>query len=196
MTDFVLASGSAIRRQVLEQANVPFRVHKSGVDEDVLKREHADLSPRDMAALLARAKAQDVSGQIPEAFVLGADQTMELDGQLLDKLPERSLARDRLIAMRGKVHYLHSGLSICQGGQEIWTHQQTSTLHVRDFSDEFLDFYLDTAGFELTGSVGAYAYEGLGSQLFEKVEADYFAVLGLPLIPLMDVLREKKVILS
>jgi septum formation protein len=196
VTEFVLASGSAIRRQVLEQACVPFRVHKSGVDEDVLKCEHADLSPRDMAALLARAKAEDVSSQIAGAYVLGADQTMELDGQLLDKLPERSMARDRLMAMRGKVHYLHSGLSLCLDGREVWTHQQTSTLHVRDFSDDFLDFYLENAGFELTASVGAYAYEALGAQLFEKVEADYFAVLGLPLIPLLDVLRDKKVLVS
>lgn len=196
MIDFVLASGSAIRRQVLEQAQVPFRVHKSAVDEDVLKQRHSEQSPRDMALLLARAKAADVSAQIADALVLGADQTMELNGQLLDKLPERSLARDRLIAMRGKVHYLHSGLSIWQNGEEIWSHQQTSTLHVRDFSDDFLDFYLDQAGFELTASVGAYAYEALGSQLFEKVEADYFAVLGLPLIPLLDILRQNKVIAS
>jgi len=190
MTQFVLASGSAIRRQVLEGARVPFLVDKSSTDEAALKAANSGCSPRDMALLLARAKAQDVSQRRPGDLVLGADQTMELKGALLDKLPDAALARDRLLAMRGTDHHLHSGLSIFRNGAEVWSHQQTSTLHVRNFSDAFLDTYLEKAGFALTASVGAYAYEELGAQLFDRVDGDYYAILGLPLLPLLSTLRD------
>ncbi len=190
----VLASGSQIRRLVLEQAQVPFTINKSSVDEAELKCANSALSPREMALLLGRAKSSDVSNRMPDVFVLGADQTMELDGELLDKLPDASLARDRLIKMRGRPHYLHSGLSLHRDGNELWSWSQTSTIHVREFSEGFLDAYLGKAGDALTASVGAYAYEGLGAQLFEKVEGDYYAILGLPLLPLLTALRELGVI--
>lgn len=196
MNRFVLASGSAIRRAVLDGVKVSFEVDKSNVDETILKDQNKALSPRDMALLLARAKAENVSKRRSGDFVLGADQTMELDGELLDKLPSADLARDRLEKMRGREHYLHSGLSIYRDGEEVWSHQQTSTLHVRNFSDAFLDEYLDQAGFALTASVGAYAYEDLGAQLFERVDGDYYAILGLPLLPLLNALREFEVIKS
>lgn len=190
----VLASGSQIRRLVLEQAQVPFTINKSSVDEAELKCANSALSPREMALLLGRAKSSDVSNRMPDVFVLGADQTMELDGELLDKLPDASLARDRLIKMRGRPHYLHSGLSLHRDGNEVWSWSQTSTIHVREFSEGFLDAYLEKAGDALTASVGAYAYEGLGAQLFEKVEGDYYAILGLPLLPFLKALRELGVI--
>ena len=190
----VLASGSQIRRLVLEQACIPFRVDKSDVDETALKEKHADLNPAEMALLLGRAKSRQVSARLPGEIVLGADQTMELDGQLLDKLPDAALARDRLKNMRGRPHYLHSGLSLHRDGQEIWSLSRTSTIHVREFSDSFLETYLEQAGEALTASVGAYAYEGLGAQLFETVEGDYYAILGLPLLPLLEALREFGVI--
>jgi septum formation protein len=194
MTDFVLASGSQIRRQVLDGAGVPFSIHKPDVDEAVLKAENPGLSPAEMAVLLGRAKADAVSRLRPGALVLGADQTMELDGHLLDKLERPELARERLQAMRGRPHHLHSGLALSRDGETVWQHAQTSTLHVRKFSDAFLDRYLDRAGFALTASVGAYAYEGLGAQLFDRVEGDYYAILGLPLLPLLAALREHGVI--
>jgi septum formation protein len=190
MSNFVLASGSQIRRSILEGAGVRFDVRKSSVDEDKIKIDRVELSPSEMAVLLAEAKAVSVSREHPEALVLGADQTMELDGKLLDKLPNRQLARTRLTAMRGKHHQLHSGLILAMNGDVVWTHQQTSNLFVREFSDAFLESYLLEAGDELTASVGAYAYEGLGAQLFERVDADYYAVLGLPLLPLLEALRE------
>ena len=192
--ELVLASGSQIRRLVLEQAEVPFSINKSNVDEAALKQAHADLTPKEMALMLGRSKAAEVSQRAPGAIVLGADQTMELDGQLLDKLPDASLARDRLQKMRGRPHFLHSGLSLHRDGEEIWSLSQSSTIHVRAFSDQFLDTYLDRAGDALTASVGAYAYEGLGAQLFERVEGDYYAILGLPLLPLLDALRDFGVI--
>lgn len=194
MTELVLASGSQIRRQVLESAGVPFTAIRPDVDEAAIKLENPDLSPAEMALLLGRAKSQAVSRTVRDALVLGADQTMELDGQLLDKLPRAELARARLEAMRGRAHQLHSGLALSRNGETLWQHSQTSTLHVREFSDAFLDHYLRHAGFALTASVGAYAFEGLGAQLFDRVEGDYYAILGLPLIPLLDALREHGVI--
>ena len=194
MTRFILASGSQIRADILSQAHIPFSVIKSDVDESVIKAERSDLSPRDMALCLAEAKARPVSQAHPDGLVLGADQTMELDGELLDKLPDAALAPDRLRRMRGRPHCLHSGLALLRDGKPVWTHQQTSTIHVRDFSDEFLTHYLAEAGDALTKSVGAYAYEGLGAQLFERVEGDYYAILGLPLLPLAKVLRDEGVL--
>ncbi|MHA6287898.1 Maf family protein [Maricaulis sp. CAU 1757] len=196
MSSLILASGSQIRRHILEQAGIPFTVIKSDVDEDALKSRHAELSPADMALLLGKAKAEAVSRLSAGNLVLGADQTMELDGQLLDKLPSRDLAADRLKAMRGKPHQLHAGLAMACDGEIVWTHQQSSTLHVRDFSDAFLSHYLDRAGQELTASVGAYAYEGLGAQLFDRVDGDFYAILGLPLLPLLDELRRRQLVLS
>ena len=194
MTQFILASGSAIRRKVLSDVHVEFEVVKPAVDEDILKQQNADLTPRDMALLLAKAKSENVSRSHADPLVLGTDQTMELDGQLLDKLPRRDLARKRLLAMRGRPHFLHSGLVLSRGGKPVWEYQQTSTIHVREFSDDFLEQYLELAGDELTDSVGAYAYEGLGAQLFDQVEGDYYAVLGLPLLPLLKALRREGVL--
>ena len=189
----ILASGSQIRQQILRDAGIAFEIVKSNVDEDELKQANPALTPAAMALLLAKAKASQVSSTHPDQVVLGADQTMELDGDLLDKLPRRDLARARLLAMRGKAHQLHSGLALVRGGELVWEHQQASTLHVRPFSDAFLDTYLETAGDELTASVGAYAFEGLGAQLFERVDGEFHAVLGLPLLPLLAALRDLRV---
>ncbi|MAZ72224.1 MAG: septum formation inhibitor Maf [Flavobacteriaceae bacterium] len=196
MTRFVLASGSQIRRLVLEGAGVPFDVIRPDVDEAAIKAERSELSPSDMALCLGQEKALDVSRRVPDALVLGADQTMELEGQLLDKLPRADLARERLTAMRGRPHHLHAGLALAQGGETVWTHRASSAIHVRDFSDEFLDDYIARAGDALTASVGAYAYEGLGAQLFERVDGDYYAILGLPLLPVLAELRSRGVIAS
>ncbi|WP_339746340.1 Maf family protein [uncultured Maricaulis sp.] len=192
----ILASGSHIRQQILRDAGIAFEIIKSDVDEDELKQAHRELKPAAMAVLLANAKANQVSSAHPEDFVLGADQTMELDGELLDKLPQRELARARLTAMRGTSHQLHSGLALVCANKTVWEHQQSSTLWVRPFSDAFLDIYLATAGEELTASVGAYAYEGLGAQLFERVDGEFHAILGLPLLPLLKALRDLRVIAS
>ena len=194
MPELILASGSQIRRTILEDAGIPFSIIRSGVDEDALKQLHQDLTPADMALLLAEAKARDVSEQHPQSLILAADQTMELDGQLLDKLPRRDMAPARLTAMRGKPHHLHSGLVLMTGGKIVWSHQQTSTLTVRDFSDSFLADYIARAGDELTASVGAYAYEGLGAHLFERIEGDFHAILGLPLLPLLAELRNQGIL--
>ena len=196
MSALILASGSQIRKTTLASAGVEFEVRPSRVDEDAIKQAQGHLDPADIACLLAAEKACEVSKTFPDHLVLGADQTMELDGQLLDKLPQRDLARQRLISMRGKMHYLHSGLVLAKNGKPLWELAESSKLYVRDFSDEFLDYYLESAGDELTASVGAYAYEALGAQLFDRVEGDFYSITGLPLLPLMAALRDFGVIRS
>lgn len=193
MTALVLASGSFIRRQILEGAGVGFEVKTSGVDEDAIKAASRSQGPSALSVQLAEAKARAVS--VPEdVLVLGADQILSLEGSLYDKATSRIEARARLTLLRGKTHILHSGLAAVRNGQTIWTHAQDSSLTVRDFSDAFLDQYMDMAGDELTASVGAYAFEGLGAQIFEKIEGDYYAILGLPLLPVLNLLRREGVI--
>ncbi|WP_420430211.1 Maf family protein [Hyphobacterium sp.] len=193
MTQLVLASGSAIRRKILKNAGIPFAVQTSGVDEDALKQDWAGDDPSDLAVRLAEAKASAV--QVPgDVVVLGADQVLSCEGELFDKAKSVDEARDRLLHLRGKTHTLHAGLAAVRGGEVIWRYRTESHLSVRPFSDVFLETYLDRAGEVLTQSVGAYAYEGLGAQLFHHVDGDYYAILGLPLVPLLDFLRQQNVI--
>lgn len=193
MTRLVLASGSAIRRKVLENAGIPFAVQTSGVDEDALKQDWAGDDPCDLAVHLAEAKALAV--QVPgDVLVVGADQVLSCDNALFDKAKSVAEARDRLLYLRGKTHTLHCGLAAVRAGEVIWRYRTESHLSVRPFSDAFLETYLDRAGEVLTKSVGAYAYEGLGAQLFHAVDGDYYAILGLPLVPLLELLRQQNVI--
>lgn len=196
MSGFVLASGSAIRRQILTGAGIRFETQSPGVDEDALKSKLRGAAPGVVALELAKAKALAVSMQRPDALVLGADQVLAMDGRVFDKAKTPEEARERLTAQRGRAHTLEGGLAAARGGDIVWTHESTARLTVRDFSEAFLDDYMNQAGEELTASVGAYAYEGLGAQLFERVEGDYYAILGLPLLPVLDLLRREGVIRS
>ena len=144
----------------------------------------------------ARAKALAVSRHDAEAWVLGADQTLAFDGGLVSKAPTLAAARERLTAMRGRTHQLHSGAALARNGQVVWSGVDTVEMKMRDFSDAFLDAYLAAEGEALLACVGSYRLEGLGSQLFEAVEGDYFTVLGLPLWPVLAELRRAGVIVS
>ena len=190
----ILASKSAARRAVLTEAGVPFTVHVADVDEDALKTPGVD--PVELAAELARAKALAVSRHDAEAWVLGADQTLAFDCGLISKAPTLAAARERLMAMRGRTHQLHSGAALARNGQVVWSGVDTVEMRMRDFSDAFLDAYLAAEGEALLTCVGSYRLEGLGSQLFEAIEGDYFTVLGLPLWPVLAELRRAGVILS
>ncbi|WP_421789558.1 nucleoside triphosphate pyrophosphatase [Hyphobacterium sp.] len=193
MTRLILASGSEIRQQILRNAGIGFDVQMSGVDEDAIKQKWSGGDPADLALQLAEAKAGAVS-KGNEGLILAADQILSLEGRLYDKAKSTDEARDRLLMLRGKPHTLHSGLVAVRNGQTIWRHKQDSHLSVREFTDSFLDQYLTSAGDELTKSVGAYAYEGFGAQLFEHVDGDYYAILGLPLLPVLSLLRDEGVI--
>lgn len=188
----ILASKSAARREVLANAGVSFDVQVAGVDEDALKVPGVDA--RELAIALAKAKALAVSVQHPEAVVLGADQTLAFDGGLISKAPDLEQARARLAFMRGRPHQLHSGVALAKGGQIIWSGADTAHMVVRDFSDAFLDAYIAAEGQELLYCVGSYRLEGMGSQLFDKVDGDYFTVLGMPLWLVLEQLRRFEVL--
>ena len=192
----VLASRSAARRAMLTDAGVVFGLEDAGVDETALKASLTHVAADELAVELAMAKALAVSRRDPEAWVLGADQTLAFDGGLVSKAPSLAAARERLIAMRGKSHQLHSGAALAHDGAVVWSGVDTAVMRVRDCSDAFLDAYLAAEGEGLLACVGSYRLEGMGSQLFEAVEGDYFTVLGLPLWPVLAELRRAGVILS
>lgn len=193
---FILASGSASRRAVLTAAQAPFRAIPAQVDEsglkDALLARGVDIAA--IAPALAEAKALDISVQHPDALVLGADQTLLFEGELISKCPDLAAARALLLRLRGKTHSLAGGLVLARGGKPVWHHAETSRLTMRPFSDAFLDTYLSTEGEGILGCVGCYKLEGLGAQLFETIEGDYFSILGLPLQPLLAELRKQGVI--
>lgn len=192
----ILASKSAARRAMLEGAAVPFTVHVADVDEDAIKAQLADHDAADLAVELARAKALAVSRHHEDAWVLGADQTLAFDGGLVSKAKSLEAARAGLMQMRGRSHQLHSGAALARNGQVVWSGVDTATLTMRDFSDAFLDSYLATEGDALLSCVGSYRLEGMGAQLFDRVEGDYFTVLGLPLWPVLAQLRRAGVLVA
>jgi septum formation protein len=193
---FILASGSASRRQVLTHAGVPFTAQPADIDEETLKIRllAKGTSVHDTAIHLAEAKALAVSNLRPEALVLGADQTLVIDEQLVSKCSDLAEARALLLRLRGRAHQLVGGMVLARRGNVLWRHVETSTLTLREFSEAFLDSYLAAEGEELLASVGCYRMEALGAQLFERVEGDYFAILGLPLQPLLAELRNQGVL--
>ena len=197
MSRIILASGSAIRRQILDDAGLEYEVIVKPVDEAAIKQ--AMLSEgariRDIADALAEAKSRKVSQNEP-GLVIGADQIMEMDGQLFDKPVSLEEVRQRLLSMRNKDHRLIGAVVICENGQPVWRHMSKTVLSVRNFSEEFLDDYIEAEGEALTKSVGAYRFEGRGAQLFSKVEGDFFSILGLSLLPVLDYLRERGALLS
>lgn len=190
MMAVVLASTSAARRAILKAAGVEFETQAPAVDEGAAKTSLAaeGLTPRDMADALAEMKALKVSRR-RGGLVIGADQTLDLDGALIDKAPTMLAARERLLALRGRRHKLHSAVVVALDGVVIWRQVETATLIMRSFSDVFLDQYLAAEGDGVLWCVGCYRLEGQGAQLFERIDGDYFSILGLPLLGLLDLLR-------
>ena len=193
----ILASGSAIRRQILDGAGLSYEVISKPVDEAAIKEamlaQNAHL--KDIADALAEAKAMRVS-RSEAGFVIGADQIMVMDGQLFDKPKSAEVARERLLSMRGRMHQLIGAVVICENGVPVWRHMSKTKLTMRDFSEEFLDTYIESEGDFLTKSVGGYRFEAIGAQLFSNVEGDFFSILGLSLLPVLDYLRLRGAILS
>ncbi len=196
MSVLILASASTVRARLLRDAGVPFELCPARVEEAEVKasllteRQNADA----IANALAELKAAQVSSTRPQAFVLGCDQTLAFEGRLIDKSTSLVEARALLRQLRGKAHQLHTACVLAKGGVAIWRRLECCTLWMRPFGDEFLDEYLQNEGDALLSSVGCYHLEGRGIQLFERVEGDYFSVLGLPLIPLLAALRDHGVL--
>jgi septum formation protein len=191
----ILASGSAIRAQLLRGAGLTFDVQTSKVDEDVIKDEALanGVSPKAVALKLAQAKALDVS-RLRSGLVIGADSVVQLEGELISKSPNMQAAAAQLRSFSGRIHHLHSAVAIASGTEVLWSTVQTAQLSVRRLSDDFIADYLTRAGEGILSSVGGYQLEGLGIQIFDQVEGDYFTILGLPLVPLLQQLRYLKVL--
>lgn len=193
---FVLASGSAIRAELLRRAGLEPMVAPAAVDEDEVKTslKATQATAEAAAETLAELKAKRVSPRYPEALVLGCDQLLECEGRWFDKPADRAAAQAQLLALSGREHRLVSAAVIIRGGQRVWQEVDVARLTMRALSPEFIDLYLDRAGAAVLGSVGAYQLEGLGVQLFSRIEGDYFTILGLPLLPLLAYLRRHGVV--
>lgn len=190
LTPVTLASQSSARQMILKNAGVLFEAVSPGVDEDAAKVGllAEDITPRDVADALAEMKAVKVSTKRP-GLVIGADQTLDLKGRLIDKVGSLDEARARLLELRGTAHKLHSAVVVARDGRPIWRIIETAKLSVRPFSDAWLDGYIERRGEALLWSVGCYELESEGVQLFDEINGDYFTILGLPLVGLLDFLR-------
>lgn len=194
----VLASASAVRSGLLSAAGVPFTTAAAHVDEDEVKRafraEGAEAV--DAATALAEMKARRIAAAHPGALVIGADQILTLGPDWFDKPADMDHARAHLRALGGQAHGLATAAVVVRDGERIWHHATTPRLVMRPLSDSFIDGYLARIGEEALTSVGAYQLEGLGAQLFARIDGDFFTILGLPLLPLLAFLREHRVIPS
>jgi septum formation protein len=188
----VLASKSDVRGKILAAAGLRFEIRPAPVDERGIEAKAGVTEPAAVARLLARAKAEVVAGQRPGYVVLGADQTLARGTTRFSKPTGRAAAAEQLRALRGRTHELHSALALVRDGKVLFDRVDSARLTMRDFSDRFLDDYLDMAGDAAMASVGGYQLEGIGVQLFERIEGDYFTILGLPLLPLLAFLRQNK----
>lgn len=194
----VLASGSPFRRKMLEGAGVTIRIAPADVDEGAIRAalqdDNPDIEPQDVAEVLARAKAEQVSAANPGAYVIGADQVLACGGEIFAKPSSIGEAREQLLRLRGLAHSLPTAVVLAVNGETVWSHLEEPILTMRPLSDAFLAQYLATEGEDVCQTVGGYKLEGLGAQLFESIEGDYFSIIGLPLLPLLAELRSRKVI--
>jgi septum formation protein len=190
----ILASASISRRRLLSAAGLTVEVVAANVDEAAVKEAAREegASASETAFLLAEMKARKIAQRHPQALVIGADQILVCDGEWYDKPDSVATARSQLRLLRGRTHSLETAV-VCQRGPErVWYNLSRPTLSMRSFSDAFLETYLAAERDDILGSVGAYRLEARGIQLFERIEGDFFAILGLPLLPLLAYLRQAR----
>ena len=196
MTALVLASASSSRARLLREAGVPFEIRPAHVDEDGVKESILQAGGTGQAAAdaLAELKAVRISASQPDVLVLGADQVLICGGDLFSKAETTEAAAAQLLRLRGRSHQLMTAAVLARDGTPVWRHIDVSTLWMREFGDAFVRSYLAAEGDGVLGSVGCYRLEATGVQLFERIEGDYFSILGLPLVPLLAVLRQHGVV--
>lgn len=198
MSGVILASASAARAELLGAAGIRVEIMPARIDEANIKAAMLaeDAPPRDIADKLAELKALRISARVPGRLVIGADQVLVLEGRIFDKPADRAAAADQLRQLRGKAHQLLSAAVVARDGQPIWRHVGQAQLVMRPFTDAFLADYLDRMGESVTTTVGGYMLEGLGAQLFSRVQGDHFTVLGLPLLELLGFFRAQGVLVE
>lgn len=195
--NLILASTSAARKQMLSNAGITFTAQTPMIDEESIKQSlrAQSLSGRDLADALAEFKARKLSQRFPDDLILGADQTLECsDGTMLDKPTSRAALKEQLIALSGSTHDLWSAAVLTRNGNAMWRHVERCRMHMRSLSAGFIDQYVETEGEAVLNCVGGYRIEGLGVQLFSKIEGSHFGIMGLPLLPLLDILREHRLL--
>ena len=194
MSTLVLASQSASRRAMLTEAGVLFTARAADVDERGIEAEMYGAAPDQVALALARAKALAVARHEDEAWVLGSDSLVTVDGRRFDKPRSRAEAAEHLAFFSGKVMELHSAAAMARGARAEWDHADVARLTVRELSDRFIERYLDAEWPAVSGCVGVFRIEALGVQLFDSIEGSHFTVLGMPLLPVLGALRERGVL--
>lgn len=189
----ILASSSRTRAQILQNAGLRIEVRAPRIDEAAMREslEASGAKPRDVADALAEYKAMRIAGQAPAELVLGCDQVLEFQGRVLGKPETAEAARERLVQLRGTEHRLLTAAVLYDSGAPVWRHVDEARLTMRDFSDEFLDQYIQNDAWFLTQTPGSYAIETEGVRLFSRIEGDYFGILGLPLLPLLAALTRR-----
>ena len=192
----ILASTSPFRRHLLENAGLPIIPEAPHVDERALEApmEGSGVTPDEVALILAEAKATEVSARYPDAWVIGGDQTLSLEDQIFHKPKDIDGARRHLLTLSGKTHLLNSAIVLARREEVVWTHVSIASMTMRPLDPTFIGRHLARVGDKALASVGAYQIEGEGIQLFEKIEGDYFTIVGVPLLPLLAKLRDLKVI--
>ncbi|MBK5566827.1 Maf-like protein [Ensifer sp. 2YAB10] len=192
LPSLVLASASPFRRALLENAGLVFEAKAARIDERALEKplEDAGAAPEAVALALAEAKARDVVRHFGDALVIGSDQTMSLEARVYHKPKDMAEAARHLLSLSGKTHRLNSAIVLMRGEEVVWRHVSSAHMTVRPLTADFIERHLQRVGEKALSSVGAYQLEGEGIQLFDKIEGDYFTILGLPMLPLLAKLRE------
>ncbi len=189
----ILASASPWRAAMLRNAGIAVETIPARIDERAVEEtlEGAELGPDDVALVLSQAKADEVSTRNPSAVVIGSDQTLSLQGEILHKPRNRDEAIDRLLRLSGRTHQLNSGVCLVLDGETLWSHVEVTHITFRKLDAAFIGRHLAQVGDKALTSVGAYQVEGEGAQLIERIDGDFFSVIGLPLLPLLAQLRER-----